>query len=477
MLALLAFVAGIGLCISSTILFPGLMSIATRQLEVLFSKLLLIGMNGVGGFFRIAPKKVVQLGLTTTIVVSLTAGSFYVAAQHVDQKMSLTRFQVEFIAENWPYIVEAAKKTNTDPGVLVATHGVENGMKPVNPSNGQGIGGFYTLVEVLKERYFKPGPIEGIELQEQYELIGTEIHRHCPGNRAIEYNAFFEDRGSDAMWDRADCWARYNGVPGYERGVMETAGAIFNNLPGYPDLRGLEICLGDGCPSRGPMQNDGYETYYQKVSNLVFAAMVTAEDTDELYDEEGVVLQEAPSWLDIMTKLYDQWSNNRYLEPTSPPSDFKPTLGRSPYQAISSYSALPQPPKGEWGPTFGPFGGNWMVTQWDHGASYGAACIDGASLDSDSAPIYAPVSGVVNLYADGYGNSVMLIENPEWLVILLHHRRVHVQNGSWVQAGQHVADQGSVGNLTGPHAHICYYSKVEGSYVQAWRYIPNLPGD
>jgi murein DD-endopeptidase MepM/ murein hydrolase activator NlpD len=62
---------------------------------------------------------------------------------------------------------------------------------------------------------------------------------------------------------------------------------------------------------------------------------------------------------------------------------------------------------------------SYVVTQGEHGASYGHRAVDLAA--GKGATIYAPISGKVSdLYVDEWGNPTLVLENKDYQVTLLH---------------------------------------------------------
>lgn len=63
--------------------------------------------------------------------------------------------------------------------------------------------------------------------------------------------------------------------------------------------------------------------------------------------------------------------------------------------------------------------GTYVITQEQHGANYGHAAMDIAG--GDGTPLYSPCNCVVvDVYTDIYGNPTLVLENDEYIVVLLH---------------------------------------------------------
>ncbi len=72
-------------------------------------------------------------------------------------------------------------------------------------------------------------------------------------------------------------------------------------------------------------------------------------------------------------------------------------------------------------------------------------------------PIVAAQSGEV-VYADnkltGYGNLIIIRHNASMFTAYAHSNRMYVSKGDKVRKGQHIADVGETGRVTGPHLHF-----------------------
>lgn len=71
--------------------------------------------------------------------------------------------------------------------------------------------------------------------------------------------------------------------------------------------------------------------------------------------------------------------------------------------------------------------------------------------------IVAAQSGEV-VYADnkltGYGNLIIIRHNSSMFTAYAHSNRMYVAKGDKVKKGQHIADVGETGRVTGPHLHF-----------------------
>ena len=118
---------------------------------------------------------------------------------------------------------------------------------------------------------------------------------------------------------------------------------------------------------------------------------------------------------------------------------------------------------------------NYTLTQGPHGFSYGHMAIDIAA--GNGAEIYSPIQGQVkDLFTDGLGNPVLIIENDIYQVTMMHGK-YSVQIGQNVQAGQTVGTESNLGNTTdmsgrscrnrdcGYHTHLNVFNKQIGSNI------------
>jgi murein DD-endopeptidase MepM/ murein hydrolase activator NlpD len=118
---------------------------------------------------------------------------------------------------------------------------------------------------------------------------------------------------------------------------------------------------------------------------------------------------------------------------------------------------------------------HYILTQGPHGASYGHMAIDITA--GKGATIGSPITGVVTgLYTDGLGNSVLVIENDQYRVTLLHGVYTVIV-GQALTLGQAVGSESNIGNTRdfegnscagrdcGYHTHLNIYDKRLGANV------------
>jgi hypothetical protein len=412
------------------------------------------------------------------IATSVSTAAILIVIPLIDANLSMSSYRANTIAKYWETLERAGKASDMDPFMIAAAWTVESGMSTTNPSNGQGIGGFYSSV-TYDGKWFEPGPLTDKELEEQLTFLGNALNaeRHCKG--MFTYYSYLDD-STEQMWKRTECWHRYNGAS-YVKGDMTSIPAAFNNYPGCPDCKNGIICLVDGCAEVGPMKQDGYETNYLKIKTLIAMAATYegggtvqyVKTQPEQASFKVLFSQNMEFAADLVSRADIAFNKLSPRTTVAGPSSVVRTNSRTPFQyGIESYEDLPRPSLGLWGPSVAPLQGNWVVTNWDHGASYGMpGCVD-MSTKGGPGQIHAPVSGYVTVYYDGLDNSVIFIENPEWIIIILHWDRLYVSDGDWVNADDVIAREGSVGNSTGQHVHMCDFNKTINSYVQTRRYVP-----
>lgn len=139
-------------------------------------------------------------------------------------------FKQEVIALG-PQVIQIGKEENVPPSVIFTLWLKERGGQRNNPSNGEGLCGFYTRVKSGVD-YFPPGPIDEAEVLRQLRLCAQEFRKH-----AREY-------ASQLSYDTAD----YN-----------VLGPIFMVYNGNID------CHGDPFPSwrDHPYVMNGYDADHQ----------------------------------------------------------------------------------------------------------------------------------------------------------------------------------------------------------------------
>lgn len=92
-------------------------------------------------------------------------------------------------------------------------------------------------------------------------------------------------------------------------------------------------------------------------------------------------------------------------------------------------------------------------------------------------PIYAAHSGKVVYSGNklrGYGN-IVIIKGNDLLTVYSHNRKNRVRAGRSVKRGQHIADVGTTGKVTGPHVHFETRVKNKSGKYQAVDPLVLLP--
>jgi murein DD-endopeptidase MepM/ murein hydrolase activator NlpD len=118
---------------------------------------------------------------------------------------------------------------------------------------------------------------------------------------------------------------------------------------------------------------------------------------------------------------------------------------------------------------------SYTLTQGPHGFSYGHMAIDIAA--GKGSTIYSPIHGkITEMFTDGLGNPVLVIENEIFRVTMLHGvYTVHV--GQNIKPGQPVGTESNLGNTTdmqgrscrnrncGYHTHLNVFDKRSGTNI------------
>jgi murein DD-endopeptidase MepM/ murein hydrolase activator NlpD len=117
----------------------------------------------------------------------------------------------------------------------------------------------------------------------------------------------------------------------------------------------------------------------------------------------------------------------------------------------------------------------YTLTQGPHGYAYGHEAIDIAA--GKGAVILSPIYGIVTqLFYDGLGNPVLVIENEIYQITMLHGV-YQVEVGESVNAGQAIGIESNLGNTTdmqgnscrnrdcGYHTHLNVFDKRIGGNV------------
>ena len=86
-------------------------------------------------------------------------------------------------------------------------------------------------------------------------------------------------------------------------------------------------------------------------------------------------------------------------------------------------------------------------------------------------PVLAAAAGEVIIaeYSEFFGNYVVIRHNDVYTTIYAHCSKLLVNEGEWVTGGQHIADAGSTGYVTGPHLYFAV--KENGTFVDPMNYI------
>ena len=95
----------------------------------------------------------------------------------------------------------------------------------------------------------------------------------------------------------------------------------------------------------------------------------------------------------------------------------------------------------------------YVLTQGPHGFSYGHMAIDIAA--GKGAVIMSPITGeVTHKYIDGVGNTVLVIENAQYEVMLLHGI-YNVNIGKQVSIGDPIGTESNIGYTTDMQGRLC----------------------
>ena len=97
---------------------------------------------------------------------------------------------------------------------------------------------------------------------------------------------------------------------------------------------------------------------------------------------------------------------------------------------------------------------DFVLTQGIHGASYGHMAIDIAA--GNGAIIYSPIDGLITSnYIDEYLNTVLIIENDKYEILMLHGDYLVVV-GDEVKQGQPVGNESNHGYTKDMYGNLCY---------------------
>ena len=432
----------------------------SENVRIFFFKILIEILKFFAGFFLKLGE-----GMVVGSIKSFRSAAFFTlllsvggisAIPVIDYKLSDIGAQdVRYVENYWDVFHRVGKEKDINPLFLLSIVKIEGGVRDgelVNPGNGQGIGQLYSWVVVAKRYYFPPGPVSDAEAEEQIELIADFITGKCSG-LSIGYDSM-SDVSDEVLWDRVACFERYNGVRGGTRGDMSSYPAVFNNLPGYPELQGMLIPDGDLSSNLVPMQQDGYEVTYRK-----FATYLSGQEADSSSTRRASI-----PWAELFP------SNE--VGDLSAIEDFTP-VGYIPY-ALNTHDCSSYVDPGVWGPQVDPIlESGWYITSGCHEA----LAVD-VSRSGGQATLVSPIRGYVTaVYNDGYcgkygcNNPVVVIENSEWLVAFLHQKSLSVNIGMEVSVEDVIGQMGSKGNSSGPHLHYIVFNKSQNTFVYAGNYL------
>ncbi len=100
-----------------------------------------------------------------------------------------------------------------------------------------------------------------------------------------------------------------------------------------------------------------------------------------------------------------------------------------------------------------------------HGCNVGWPGVD-FKAGSDREQLYSPITGVVvaNYTEAGTGNTILIIENEHYTVVMLHGDFIPTSGTRVVRGVTHIGNQNTHGYSTGPHMHMQVYDER----VQSW---------
>ena len=404
----------------------------------------------------------------SVIIGSLLGGVALASVPIIDYMVSDLPSQDKlYVDQYWSIFQRVGEEKDVNPLFLLSIVKIEGGVRDgslVNPGNGQGIGQLYSWVKVAKLYYFPPGPIDDNEAERQIGLIADFVNGKC-SDLQINY-ADMGNASEEVLWDRVACFERYNGVRGGVRGQMDTYPAVFNNLPGYPNLKGMLIPDGDLSSNLVPMAQDGYEVIYRK-----FSSYLAVKNSGEMVGNSRINLNLGGLLNGVMSLI----ENNvvGVGGDLSMITDFTP-IASIPY-SLNDHDCSNYVDPGMLGPKIPPIKEDFRMSV--NGGCHEALAVD-LTTDSYVATLISPIAGEVTaVYNDGFrgdygtGNSVIVIENQEWLVAFLHAKDISVKVGDKLNAGDYVAMMGAVGNASGPHLHYNVFFKPSNTFVYAGFYV------
>lgn len=76
--------------------------------------------------------------------------------------------------------------------------------------------------------------------------------------------------------------------------------------------------------------------------------------------------------------------------------------------------------------------------------------------NDEGTPIKAALNGKVTYsgWMSGYGNTVIIEHRQSYSTLYGHMKRIHINNGAYVNRGDIIGEMGNTGNSTGPHVHF-----------------------
>lgn len=118
-----------------------------------------------------------------------------------------------------------------------------------------------------------------------------------------------------------------------------------------------------------------------------------------------------------------------------------------------------------------PFG--VVGTRWSSGRHEGIdiACPVGTDI---LAPVDAKVEKVGQVWGQAFGHNNVLLKVEGGYLLFAHCSKALVKAGDHVKKGQHIAEAGADGNVTGPHLHMEYQKGpgwVRGGGINPQKFI------
>ncbi len=395
-------------------------------------------------FFQIQARVLLRAllyGVTDTVLFISLPLTIGIGSQAIwRSRYQLTSEQQQHV-EKWASVSQIiAYQEDIPPIVPLVLWYKENGLKPENPDNCEGIMGLHTAVNSGELPCFPPGPISAWEIAYQLFLGARTFKSYCPEVTYTTTNPRVLKR----------CYLRYNAGPKTQQDPDASAYVMNGYDEDHQNMiltdvegRTYQLSALGAWPVHLSIQMQLAQRSTPMAPPIFLAPTMLSQ---ELLDR---------AW----TRTTDISVNGRKIAPGGQRMCRHPVVE-------DCFIA----PHDDGDPTLRP-SVNPLVTPPDHSSPLTCGLLPGVDLTPPKASIVlAPMSGYLKRHTDEFGHLAVQIENEEWIIWITGLRSYTHAEGT-VTSETPIGAIGGAGRHTAS-IHYTIYDKVTGGFVDPVSFIP-----